>query len=341
MNPLQTFEADQMDSMGVPQKRDHWTMRPVILDTTELFDEILERTRASGEFRLIDAAHAGRVRILAAAHVGVEVPAKINQRFERRGATPQEGLRIWEDDYLPYIHFVDTSGLPTQSSELERLEVRDPSDLAQARLTTLLSPVLSLSSDKDLIDNGFAAKSRWRTTQSVRMQMEGEARYLAVVLPGGLAWAGFGSAFRMAGTAWGRPGKLMVAGVGLGGIWLLSRGIKKTQPATRIRLLSAADAFMQMLADATDKQQRADKQLTQLRVNPAGLDEVVVMGIGGLLASAIEPMTATQISRELWTEDGSVPQTFFLHVRDQLSQLPAFVQIGSYGWQLGRVLERF
>lgn len=313
-------------------------MKPVVVDTTELFDEILERALSSPEFRLIDAAHAGRMRMFAADHVAAELPAKIEQKFARRGTTPQAGLRIWEEDYLPYVHFVDTNGLPAQSSELKRLQERDLSDLAQARLTVLLSPVVSLSSDKDLIENGFAAKTRWSTAQSVRLQMEGEAGYMAAALPGGLAWAGLNSAFRMAGSAWGQPGRFIAAGATIGGMWLLARAIKNAPPEKRARILGALEVFMQMFAEATNKQRRADKQLTQLQLSAPGLEESIVMGIGSLLASAPEPMTATQVSRELWIDGGSVPRDFFLHIREQLSQLPAFVRVGTHGWQLGRLL---
>jgi hypothetical protein len=312
-------------------------MKPMLVDTTELFDEILERARSSQDFRLIDATHAGRARIFAALHVASEVPAKLREKFARRGASPQVGLQIWESDYLPYIYFVDTEGLPTRSIELERLGARDPSDLAQARLTALLSPIVSLSSDKDLTENGFAVSSRWRTAQSARMQLEGEAGYLAVVLPGGLAWAGVTSAVHTAGRTWGRPGKIVVTGAAIGGLWLLVRTIKNAQPETRARLLSVVESVMEMFVEATEKQELANKQLTQLQILAPGVIDSLLRDIGRLLSSASEPMTATKISRDLWVDQGPVPQSFFLQVRDLLSQLPAFVQVEDHRWQLGRI----
>lgn len=309
----------------------------MIVDATELFDEILERAQWSQEFRLIDAAHAGRTRIYAANHVAAEVPAKIKEKFLRRGASPQRGLQIWERDYLPSIYFVDTEGLPTRSRELELLRARDPSDLAQARLATLLSPVVSLSSDKDLTENGFAVRSRWSTVHSARMQLEGEAGYMALFLPGGLAWAGVDTAFRTAGRAWGRPGRFIVAGTALAGVLALVRAFKNARPETRARLRNAVEYIIRMLEDATEKQQRAHQQLTRLQVHAPGMHDSLVSRIGRLLASAREPMTATEVSRDLWIHDGPVPQSFFHQVRDLLSELPAFVQVGNHGWQLGRI----
>lgn len=310
-------------------------MRAIIVDSTELFDEILQRVRQSREFRLIDAAHACRVRLFAAKHVASEVPAKILQHFSRRGATPEAGLHVWESEYLPYVHFVNTAGLQTESKDLQLLSQRDPSDLAQARLTTLLSPVLALSSDKDLIDHGFALKSRWAVAHSTRLQLEAEAGFMTVALPGGLVWAGFESAFRSSGTLWGRPGKLLVSATALGSLWFTIRAARKAKPATRAKLLDVVESVMCLLSDAAEKQKRAEQGIAGFLVTAPGMDEPLVADMASVLARAVEPLTATEISREVWADDGPIPNSFFTDVQNLLARLPAFVQVGQHGWELG------
>jgi hypothetical protein len=208
--------------------------------------------------------------------------------------------------------------------------------LGQARLTTLLSPVLSVSSDRDLVDYGFAVKARWTIAHAAQLQLEAEGSYMAVVLPGGLVWAGFDSAFQAAGSAWGKPGKLLVSVATVSGIWLLVRAVRKADPPTRAKLLGVIETVMQMLAEANEKHQRAENQLAQALIYASGMSERLVADIAAALATSTEPLTATQLSRDLWTTEGPVPQTFLIEIQHQLSSLPAFVQVGRYGWDLGR-----
>ena len=75
----------------------------------------------------------------------------------RHGLDPELAAKIWWQEYVPRIRFVDVDGLPVFSAD-EILQ-RDPSDAPTCALAGLLAPVVVLAGDLDLRDLGIAAQS--------------------------------------------------------------------------------------------------------------------------------------------------------------------------------------
>lgn len=311
---------------------------PIIVDSTELVEEILAQARHQREPTLLTAVDRGEFRLYAAIHVAEEVPRKIRAQFERRRASPTDGLAIWQSLYLPAIYFVDVTGVPV-TEEMSGLEVEDPSDLPTAQLKYLLGNVISLSSDNDLIRHGFARPQRWPVAWEAERRSESAAKITAAgipfVVPGAVGVEIVRAATRRAGSVGG-----FVAVVGLGGLgyW----GIRRFQIADE-RVKAAALAFVDKLFNyataAVDRHQNATQFLNQARIPPVTWGSVTSTKIAEVLAWAPEAMSAKAICRQLWDDDSAVPTRFFEGVRGDLQRLPAFSQVSRHRWQLGRLLE--
>jgi hypothetical protein len=310
-------------------------MRPVVVDSTEFFDEILSRARGLREPTIASAALMQDIRIFAGSHVALEVPQSIKKQFTRRKVDVAEGSRLWNEEYLPYVFFVDTEGLPVTSADMDRLSARDASDLEQARLTTLLAPVISLSTDSDLIDHGFATRSRWATAWASEARVRADGSLMVAGLPLNVGWVTLESFYGVAGKRWGSVGRLgALAAIGLG-FWILGKKWQAIDPGKRTTIVKNVKRFVDMVMEADAARRAAFTRLDRIQVAPEGLQNVLTAEIASVLAVAPEPPTTTELSQELWGYQTPVDRGFFQEVRRELEQLPAFVAVSPHRWQLG------
>lgn len=308
------------------------------MDSTEFFEEILDRVKGRASVTMASAALRGDVRLFAGLHVGAEVPAAIRRNFSRRGALPAEGLRLWHEEYLPFVYFVDVSGINVESVELDELSARDPSDLNHARLATLLAPVISLSADRDLTDNGFARPDRWSVAWASEAKAQAHASYLLVALPGQAVVASVRSLDALAITHLGKPGRLVsIASIGLA-FWILVQRYQRAAPRTRAGILKVVQGSLRILVVANERHITAATRLERTDVAPRGLDGALITDLASSLARAPEPMTTTALARKLWDDEQPLDRSFFDAVRGELERLPAFVKVGRHQWQLGAIL---
>jgi hypothetical protein len=107
-----------------------------------------------GRSALLGAATRGTVRIYARNHVYWEALEKLPIVMARWGFDPAAAALAFEEEFLPWIRFVDICGLSTPGQP--ELQITDADDRPTAILVSVLSPAVSLSRDPDLIETGFA-----------------------------------------------------------------------------------------------------------------------------------------------------------------------------------------
>ncbi len=133
---------------------------PCVLDANAILRDISYAARSGRRTALQEAARLGGVRFYASTAVRDEVTEKLREEGEfadyarRAGLDRGEAMRLWREDYAPWITFLDPSELPW-SPAVGALALRDRDDVPTAQLVEFLHPDTVLSSDKDL--EGFGA----------------------------------------------------------------------------------------------------------------------------------------------------------------------------------------
>jgi predicted nucleic acid-binding protein len=141
-----------------------WQRRyPVVLDTSVLIADALRRSGTTFTALTFLAQH-DFVSIVAPRHVEEEVLRKLPKAATDTRRDPAQVLATLQSVHLPLIHFIDLpADLPADSGVMQ-VARRDRTDAPLAHLTTLLSPCLVLSTDKDLMDSGTATTAGWPTS---------------------------------------------------------------------------------------------------------------------------------------------------------------------------------
>lgn len=134
-------------------------IRPVVIDTSFLVTDLLNATGSRQQTDFLRAVRHGSLRGFAAHHVWGETGRKCVDVPLERGLDPQRASEIWWSEYVPYLHFVNTSGLAVPLADA--ILARDPSDSGTFALAGLLAPVVVLAIDRDIIDPGLATQSYW------------------------------------------------------------------------------------------------------------------------------------------------------------------------------------
>lgn len=315
-------------------------MRPVIMDSTEFFDEILERVRGWATVTTAGAALRGDIRIFAGPHVAAEVPGKIRANFPRRGASVSKALRLWKEEYLPLVYFVDTNDINIESPQLAELATRDATDVAQARLVALLAPVISLSSDKDLTDHGFARPERWSVAWASEARAQAQGSYLLVALPGQVAWTAIRSFDVAATTRWGPLGRFVSVGAFDLAVWIVVHRYRNASPRTRAAIVQVVERLVQTVVQANERHITATERLDRTHVVPEGLEDALITDLARVLTTATDPMTTTELARNLWDDVTPVNREFFQIIRQELEVLPAFIKVDRHRWQLGATINQ-
>lgn len=304
-----------------------------MVDSTELFDEILDRALGRREPELGEWAVVDRVRLFAAPHVVEEVPRKIAANFARRGADPATGLRLWRH-YESALRVVSTDGLPLQSPDVETLRAQDPSDVPTALLVLLLRPVIALSKDADLIRNGFAVRSHWVVALNVRMVAQGEVTVQAAAIVPRAVGLGVQELARKL-NGWGLPGYLIIGALSLWGARYLKQKFQALPVERKDELLSLFGQLLEQTHAAFQRGEKARGVLGAHVVEPEGQGDELLRRMARELAFSEAPMTATELAAATAENEGPVSRSHFTAVKQRLEALSPFVRVGRYRWQLG------
>ncbi|HEU5380135.1 MAG TPA: hypothetical protein VFV38_32320 [Ktedonobacteraceae bacterium] len=129
-----------------------------VLDTNILMRDIKYRLQHGHITSFIAAARLGSLRLVASVTVRDEVPEHLGEVVTKYGLSVEDALRIWEQEYVPQMVFVDPAELPLSSPRVLALADRDADDVPTALLVEWFKPESTFSDDKDLAAFGAIGK---------------------------------------------------------------------------------------------------------------------------------------------------------------------------------------
>jgi hypothetical protein len=311
-------------------------VRPVVLDTGPLTCDVISAaaSRSGLPSPLNLAMGIGVVRGFAASHVWAEVPRVLAKRAAQMGLPFEVLERIWWDEYVPLIRFVDCTGLPptVHAAELAR---RDPSDSDTLVLAGLLGPVVILAEDKDIVASGLAYE-QWRDLYEVAStvargytQVRGAA--LGVVVTGYAVVKVGQAAVWAARTPWA----LSVAGLGA---LLLYASAVSWAPRLRASWQRGANGrreFAAIVGEALEAAARRiqEAERTWRAAERGEVRTALIHRVAGVLAVAETPMTRTDLVATL---DLTPYRVGMANLARALRGHAAFHEVRPHHWQLGR-----
>ncbi len=113
-----------------------------VIDTNILLNDLKHSLRVQPLTALMEAARIGALKLFASTSVRDEVWEKLGiEKITRKlKIDPVEARQRWEQDYLPWITFLDPTGLPLLSSRVKDLLKQDPDDVQTGQLIEMLQP---------------------------------------------------------------------------------------------------------------------------------------------------------------------------------------------------------
>lgn len=316
---------------GPPNERRH----PVVLDTSVLIQDVLRRS--DGKFTGLPwLAQGGAITIVAPRHVEAEVYRRLPKAARETGRPELKVQETLESVHLPLIRFVDLPGVFLEDPDLARVLARDPDDAPLAHLAKLLAPSLVLSSDKDLIDEGFGHQD-WVTS----VMLLGKLTELDQLVWSGAQFAYLSTFLPMVGVwklgAWLAKSELGIIAmlVATAAGFIFRSGVKnigasakeRVGPAMEKTAVHVTEVFGQLASAQADYQARL--------VLPAGA-ATVETDAARLLAGRARPISSDQVHHALvGRHEATLAET-----RAMLREHPAFVGQRGKGYQLGRISMR-
>jgi hypothetical protein len=304
---------------------------PVILDASAVIDDILYRTGPRGPSSALTVAMlVGVVRPLGKPDLVDEVARNLPGVAQREGRDLGTMQAMLEADYVPRLRLVDLAGIAFDHPGLARLAREDPSDESSARLNILLEPALLLTTDPDLLRNGFGlwqedgAPVKWSymavTARDGGALVTTTAGMFSAVLGTGLVGLLVFEAF----AAHPRISAAVAGGV-VGILWAASES-PRWSGEWKPTLTAGARRAMESFGDNVARYPEALTELGAYRTAHPGpgtpvarIARTLALGPdGGLLVSEL---------REIHPDIGTVPAI--------LDRYPAFVRTDRWRWTLG------
>ncbi len=312
-------------------------IRPVVIDTTFLVTDLLKATRSGQQTDFLRAVRHGSLRGFAAHHVWAEMGRKCRDVPLERGLDPQRASDIWWAEYVPYLSFVDTFGLPVPLAEA--ILARDPSDAGTFALAGLLAPVVVLAVDRDITDPGLATQSYWVLVENagvltVASQGAWSGLVATTLAVEGIKGVGRGLA-RAASHSAAPPifFGLLLAAVATNSYWLPS--LRDGAPRAWQSLCSLAEQAAPRIEELVRQYQSATATWDDAAFE--GISSSQQQTVGRLLAAAPAPMTRGSIADALYpTATAPKRRETMAELVVLLREVPAFVSVGTSHWKLGR-----
>jgi hypothetical protein len=307
-----------------------------VVDTSFLVSDVLGATRAQARTAFLEMVGFGTLRPFAAHHVWAEMGRKVQDVPARHGLDPELAERIWWEEYVPRIRFVDVRGLPVPSADA--ILGRDASDAPTFALAGLLAPVVVLAGDRDITDLGLAQHYSLVICHAGTLTVVGQGTWSASLLAL-LGFHALGWTIRTATATLRQPAGQAV--VMLGTMGLLVTG-SYWLPGLRQRLFDHRGGARTILGDITT----ALSDVARMYKDAANAYEGAAYGSAGTslthrsaraLAVSPHPITRSELAA-LLLPDAPGPRRSML-VSDLGVVLPlinAFSRVGPSRWELGR-----
>ena len=113
-----------------------------VIDTNILLNDLKHSLRVQPLTALMEATRIGALKLFASTTVRDEVWEKLSiEKITRKlKIDPVEARQRWKQDYMPWITFLDPTGLPLLSVRVKDLLKQDPDDVPTGQLIELLQP---------------------------------------------------------------------------------------------------------------------------------------------------------------------------------------------------------
>jgi|SRR5579884_1568923 len=308
-------------------------VHPVLGDTSSILAELIVASRRAAMSRLLLAMKVGVIRLFIAHHVWSEVPRKIAHISSEGRCDGAEASRIWWEHYVPLTRVIDASHLPP-SRRARQLEERDRSDLPTLLVHDLLAPIVTLTSDPDLLNLNVGHSSRWRTVNAGTVTAGVST---GLYIGGGLAIAtGYGlvQGIRRAAPVAKEPWFPLLAGAALLGLFLTRNRWRSHAADMRNRIGEGFQDILTMVRDVAAEAEEAQRWLEASQSGIAGAS--VVHQTARALAPA-PAMTRSQISQLLHpSEPRAIQDQFRKDLGSLMSNCTAFFEPHHNWWQVGR-----
>ncbi len=315
-----------------------------VLDTNVLLNDLQFAVRRDRTTALTVAAKLGGVRFFASTTVLREMYEKLKWFPDQLGFDPEEALRRWERDYVPWITFLDPAELPLLSPNVEALALRDRDDVPTGQIIEMLQPHAVLSADAKHLGSFNVIGAEWSmVTVAYRDRSREKLGGAYLVLGGSTAiWIGSGTLQALTSLL-SRLDWRVLAGGGVALLLAVAHPRSRGWLVDHARVLHSIDwtgtmasvrAFVATVLEAASEHSAANLELAR-RERPPTPPSRARGYLVSALSSALTPLSAAEITRRMidagYNPRGARPD---LYVAKLLRQHPLLFE-REYGlWRL-------
>ncbi|MEU2235612.1 PIN domain-containing protein [Streptomyces vietnamensis] len=300
-----------------------------VFDTSVLTMDVLAALQRGEPSSFLAAMQYGTLRGFIPHYVWAEVPRVLaDRRREGENFDLRAAEDLWWQQYIPLLHVVPTHELPMTSAARKVARI-DPSDAGAAKLMDLLSPVVLLAADRDLIRQDLGPRD-WGRVRAGLGKLGGAESGVRLNLTL-TVHAGSGVA-RLARLAWNYPvvAVAIATAAGVGAY----QARKRITPGSRQGLAEFGKALTMAFGLPFVEHQKHEEAWKAVEYGSSGVD--LLSQVARTLACSPEPLTRSAILERL----SSPPTEPHRRQMDGLGRLlhrfPAFHQAAPGKWQLGR-----
>ncbi len=316
-------------ALAPPGSSAPWRIRPVVVDTNILLNDLARRVRRNTETALVEAAAIGGLRLFVARHIPSEVEKHLTSYCQRRGLDHGHGVGVWDDTYRPLLRVVEAPH-DLADERVARVHTAEPDDAPTAALASLLAPCLALSEDPHLTRQGVGRAQGWLELALVgRTVARGDGIIITGVSLGSLGAALATDGVRALIRAdWG-PAAAVALGVVA--VALLERGMLSQDRI--VRAINVLRPALDALAIEVQEYGEGGATLDAAAFPPPDTPDPR-RTVAHLLARASAPLSGTRIAVALRAAGhAATPQG----VNQIPRGCPAFVEVRRAAWQVGQI----
>ncbi|MGI5518400.1 PIN domain-containing protein [Streptomyces sp. CA-106131] len=299
-----------------------------VFDTSVLTSDITAALKRGKPSSILAGMRYGTLRGFIPHYVWAEVPRVLADRKNEGGDFDLvKAEQLWWGQYIPLLHVVCVNGLP-MTAAADKLAQEDLSDVGILQLAGVISPVVLLAADPDLIRHDVAARD-WPALRAVlgKIGMAEQAVRRST------------SAMELSGRSLIETARLARAYPLATGALAAAAGIyayrnRARLPQARARLSRVGMEVLQFLAEPFARHELYTGTWADAERGVRG-DDLLSL-VARLLARAPEPMTRTDILSALPAAAQHPHRRQMDGLARLLHRFPAFHQPAPGKWQFGR-----
>ncbi|KIF02127.1 hypothetical protein PL81_31645 [Streptomyces sp. RSD-27] len=300
-----------------------------VFDTSVLTMDILAALDRNEPSSFLAGMRYGTLRGFIPHYVWAEVPRVLaDRRREGEDFDLRAAEDLWWQQYIPLLHVVPTHELPMTPAAHKVARI-DPGDAGAAKLMDLLSPVVLLAADRDLLRQDLGPRDWGRVRAGLGKLGGAESKVrLNLTLT---VHAGSGVA-RLARIAWKHPvaAVAVAAAAGIGAYQ--ARG--RITPGRRQGLAEFGKTLAMTFGLPFIEHHRHEEAWKAVEYGSSGIG--LLSQVARTLACSPEPLTRSAILERLSAPPPETHRRQMDGLGRLLHRFPAFHQAAPGQWQLGR-----